>query len=403
MIAANVRFETIPLWMSFRGLELEHMHTDTVRMIGSAAGIVRTVLPVGVIPRTAEGYRARVDVFVHLPVVQGYTFNTLTKGDVWIYFRYNNLPSFYCVICNHLGHNRSNCNTPPPTNLNFNQNDSGRVSQHNPIIGQVVTFPDDSKSLLFGLIKTYWENMGLNSTGSGPNQGIQQKSVQSGTKMNLGLYPNVGSRFDLPSRMNINRGGTLTINEPIKGKGKAIDEDYGDYEKSSKKRKLINEDGVSFGIAYVPEKPQIIHNQRNRVNNITEERNYEDFDLMSQLIANPALTTILLKKGAINPKIVKQLTKLLSTPISRDADWPSSPTSVLQGPTTTETFMLKDDAQILDLLFNKDNPTINANPPSHSPSPEATFTTRSPSGGFEQRNLEIENVHVQCSKRNCSC
>ncbi|KAF5196968.1 hypothetical protein FRX31_013444 [Thalictrum thalictroides] len=93
MIAANVIFETLPLWMGFRGLELEHLNTKTVRMIASAAGIVQTVLPVGVIPRTAEGFRARVGVLVHLPLVQGYTFNTLSKGDVWISYKYNNLPS----------------------------------------------------------------------------------------------------------------------------------------------------------------------------------------------------------------------------------------------------------------------------------------------------------------------
>ncbi|KAF5183803.1 hypothetical protein FRX31_026610, partial [Thalictrum thalictroides] len=80
--AHSIRFETIPLWVSFIGLELEHHSTEIVGMIASATGTVSEVLPVGVIPRSAEGYRAHVNVLVHFPLVEGTMVNTLEKGDV---------------------------------------------------------------------------------------------------------------------------------------------------------------------------------------------------------------------------------------------------------------------------------------------------------------------------------
>ncbi|PIA45533.1 hypothetical protein AQUCO_01600016v1 [Aquilegia coerulea] len=99
--------------MCFIGLELEHHSTEIVGMIASAAGTVSEVLPVGVIPRAAEGYRAHVNVLINFPLVEGTLVNTLAKGDVWIGFKYNGLPSLYCVICRRLGHDRQNCNFPP--------------------------------------------------------------------------------------------------------------------------------------------------------------------------------------------------------------------------------------------------------------------------------------------------
>ncbi|KAF5205298.1 hypothetical protein FRX31_005115, partial [Thalictrum thalictroides] len=42
--------------------------------------IVSEVLPVGVIPRTAEGYRDRVNVLIHLPLVEGTMVNSLSKA-----------------------------------------------------------------------------------------------------------------------------------------------------------------------------------------------------------------------------------------------------------------------------------------------------------------------------------
>ncbi|KAF5193605.1 hypothetical protein FRX31_016808, partial [Thalictrum thalictroides] len=109
MDAALVGFESIPLWMSFSGLELEHHSTETVRMIATAAGSVNEILPTGIIPRTAEGYRANVNANIHRPIVQGTIVNTLSKGDVWVSFKFNNLPSIYCITCKRIGHDKGNC------------------------------------------------------------------------------------------------------------------------------------------------------------------------------------------------------------------------------------------------------------------------------------------------------
>ncbi|KAF5178356.1 hypothetical protein FRX31_032056 [Thalictrum thalictroides] len=71
-----VTFNTIPLWLGFRGLQLEHLNSAVVSLIASAARNVLNVLPQGVIPRTAEGYRARVEVLVSNPLIQAITVNT---------------------------------------------------------------------------------------------------------------------------------------------------------------------------------------------------------------------------------------------------------------------------------------------------------------------------------------
>ncbi|KAF5199581.1 hypothetical protein FRX31_010832 [Thalictrum thalictroides] len=383
-IAANVRFETLPLWMSFRGLELEHLHTETVKMIGSVVGIVQIVLPVGVIPRTVEGYRARVRVFVHLPLVQGYTFNTLSKGDVWISYKYNNLPSLYCYICLRLGHNKSNCDTPP-IDLNFNPIVSNDGNQ-NTDSRQVVTFPDDQQALILWPhqqnidpssstinvqtgdhtrweanmgerveenseilpvnLAENWNNLACNQANLGQAFGPQQNSALSDNEVQMGLRstdhfsdsfgPNYDTMFGLNAHpthamldptefSNGNRGGTLVINEPNeeatttrrgrgrppgslnkiqknkkyqKGKGKVIQENYGDYVLPTKKRKLINDDTEpSLVVTYDPEEPKIVQNQRNQLTNQPEETNCEDdneeaLDLMSQMISNPSLTNI---------------------------------------------------------------------------------------------------------------
>ncbi|KAF5179603.1 hypothetical protein FRX31_030809 [Thalictrum thalictroides] len=94
----NVAFIIYPLRLSFKKLvKLNH------------------VLPVGVISRSTEGFRALVHVNVHLPLVQGYPCNALQNGDVWVSFKYNNLSGLYCTTCFRLGHVRTNC-TFPPTN-----------------------------------------------------------------------------------------------------------------------------------------------------------------------------------------------------------------------------------------------------------------------------------------------
>ncbi|KAF5208030.1 hypothetical protein FRX31_002381 [Thalictrum thalictroides] len=112
-------------------------------MIASAAGTVSEVLPVGVIPRSAEGYRAHVNVLVHFPLVEGTMVNTLEKGDVWVSFKYNGLPSLFCSTCRCLGHARNNCNfqrVNPPVhetlligfgeNSSLHMNDQGTSTLH---------------------------------------------------------------------------------------------------------------------------------------------------------------------------------------------------------------------------------------------------------------------------------
>ncbi|KAF5205140.1 hypothetical protein FRX31_005272 [Thalictrum thalictroides] len=120
MVAANITFERLPLWMCFCGLKLEHLQSDTVRFIGEAAGIVSNVLPVGVIPRTAEGFRVLVNVNINEPLVQGRFDNTLSNGDVWVAFRYNNLPTLFCSNYNRLGDTRNSCQFPPANELPAN-------------------------------------------------------------------------------------------------------------------------------------------------------------------------------------------------------------------------------------------------------------------------------------------
>ncbi|KAF5178211.1 hypothetical protein FRX31_032201 [Thalictrum thalictroides] len=109
MNANTIGFKTVPLWMSFTGLELEHHSTEIVEMIASVVGPVNEVLPVEMIPRTAEEYRVNVNVKVIQPLIQGTKVNTLIKGEIWVGFKYNGLPSLYCIICFRLGHDRANC------------------------------------------------------------------------------------------------------------------------------------------------------------------------------------------------------------------------------------------------------------------------------------------------------
>ncbi|KAF5179537.1 hypothetical protein FRX31_030877 [Thalictrum thalictroides] len=73
----ELRLERVPLWMSVKGLLLQHMHMDTVQMIALAAGEVDIVLPQIIVPRTAEGFRAKVRVLVNTPLIQGCEVNTV--------------------------------------------------------------------------------------------------------------------------------------------------------------------------------------------------------------------------------------------------------------------------------------------------------------------------------------
>ncbi|KAF5203936.1 hypothetical protein FRX31_006474 [Thalictrum thalictroides] len=108
-----VRFDTIPLWMNFKGLHLEHYTPGIVRFIGMAAGEVVTVLLEVLVPRSEEGYRARVKVKVFEPLKKGTPAKTLHQGSVLVGFSYHLPPNVYCETCNRLGYEQGNCTFPP--------------------------------------------------------------------------------------------------------------------------------------------------------------------------------------------------------------------------------------------------------------------------------------------------
>ncbi|KAF5202703.1 hypothetical protein FRX31_007710 [Thalictrum thalictroides] len=144
MNASFIIFNTIPLWLSLKGLALEHLNYKTVQMIAAQAGEVDHVLPVGVIPRSAEGFRALVRVNVQLPLVQGYPCNTLQNGDVWVSFKYNNLPGLYCTTCFRLGHVRINC-TFPPTNEVLEKHPTPSTTMSFEDNMQIVVWPHEAR------------------------------------------------------------------------------------------------------------------------------------------------------------------------------------------------------------------------------------------------------------------
>ncbi|KAF5184406.1 hypothetical protein FRX31_026007 [Thalictrum thalictroides] len=66
-----VRFTTVPLWMTFGGLCLEHHIPAIIEFISSAAGECLLVFPKELSSRSTEGFRARVVVKVNEPLIQG--------------------------------------------------------------------------------------------------------------------------------------------------------------------------------------------------------------------------------------------------------------------------------------------------------------------------------------------
>ncbi|KAF5208432.1 hypothetical protein FRX31_001989 [Thalictrum thalictroides] len=105
----NIRFNTIPLWMSLGGLCLEHHTPDIVDFIAGTAGECIMVLPKMLVPRTSDGYKAKVTVKVFEPLIQGTPANTME----YINFTYHGVAGCYCHACFHLGHDTSHCPQPP--------------------------------------------------------------------------------------------------------------------------------------------------------------------------------------------------------------------------------------------------------------------------------------------------
>ncbi|KAF5187366.1 sieve element occlusion b [Thalictrum thalictroides] len=135
----SVVFKRIPQWITFKGLLLQHFNVNTIRSIASAAGYVRQVLPKKNLPKTAEGYRAQVRVDIYKPLVWGTFVNTIEGTDIWVDFKYNNLPGMYCNLCLRVGHDQHNCNFQFEVDLigpaliqtldEFNNDDEGEALQ----------------------------------------------------------------------------------------------------------------------------------------------------------------------------------------------------------------------------------------------------------------------------------
>ncbi|KAF5183665.1 reverse transcriptase [Thalictrum thalictroides] len=108
-----VRFNTVPVWISFQNLPFEHHNPDIVEIVAGAAGETLEVLPKKVIPRSSEGYRARIAVKVFSPLVQGTPVKTVNRGNIWVGFNYHKLSNLFCNTCFRLGHDSDNCPFPP--------------------------------------------------------------------------------------------------------------------------------------------------------------------------------------------------------------------------------------------------------------------------------------------------
>ncbi|KAF5178378.1 hypothetical protein FRX31_032033, partial [Thalictrum thalictroides] len=364
MVAANITFDRLPLWLSFKGLELEHLNSETVKLIGEAAGSVTSVLPRGVIPRSAEGFRAQVQVNVNEPLVQGQFVNTLANGDIWVAFKYNNLPSLFCTLCHRLGHDRHHCTFPAaiaPNQLNQTVHQSSFLpSPDSPANKQMILWPHEfnqaqtqatqvqvtrepskvSSDCRQGL--TLLNNMGLDS--------IEFKSSQQGT--NFTNKAHRGNTYNLESpNANMNHlvhhhspspspfiqqrnirteQQPLCINEPSpngqstrtgrgrligstnkipkapkdqKGKGKLHSCDNVQGLSKQKKRKIAPAESSSIAIHYIqiPPAPPPIFTTRCPISNNQPSSNLNNHDLFSQMYANPVLTNLLLQQGALNP------------------------------------------------------------------------------------------------------
>ncbi|KAF5194334.1 hypothetical protein FRX31_016076 [Thalictrum thalictroides] len=105
----EVSFDTIPVTITFKGLLLEHLDPKVIIFMARRAGVVVAVEPNDSSPTTVEGFRARIIVNVHLPLVQGGSFNSTTKGKIYINFIYFDMPPCYCTKCHTYGHKRHFC------------------------------------------------------------------------------------------------------------------------------------------------------------------------------------------------------------------------------------------------------------------------------------------------------
>ncbi|KAF5182410.1 hypothetical protein FRX31_028003, partial [Thalictrum thalictroides] len=104
-----VEFNTIPVWTSFEGLKLEHLHHTVIEMIAAAAGTVKDVNPKNGLPRGSEGFKARIELNVHEPILQGVPVNSVRWGRTWVNFLYKDIANCYCLKCFRFGHLIEDC------------------------------------------------------------------------------------------------------------------------------------------------------------------------------------------------------------------------------------------------------------------------------------------------------
>lgn len=109
MEARDIIFDTVPLWIGFKGLELEHYKLPIIWIIASAAEEIDEIFSKDIISRTLNGYRAKVEVDARIPLVEGTMANTLSKSEVYVEFLYVGLLECFCVHCRMLGHDRFLC------------------------------------------------------------------------------------------------------------------------------------------------------------------------------------------------------------------------------------------------------------------------------------------------------
>ncbi|KAF9594176.1 hypothetical protein IFM89_028833 [Coptis chinensis] len=111
----QVTFKTSLFWINFTGLQLEHQSQSVIKLIATAAGIVKEIDPPDTTPRDATGYRARVEVDLYKPMRQGTMTETLYMGPTWVDFVYTGIPYHSCKICHRFTHDTNNCDGAPPT------------------------------------------------------------------------------------------------------------------------------------------------------------------------------------------------------------------------------------------------------------------------------------------------
>ncbi|KAF5204537.1 hypothetical protein FRX31_005876 [Thalictrum thalictroides] len=97
------------MWISFKGLLLEHLSVNSIRVIAEDVGEVSDVLPDKDLPRDANGFRAQIWAEIDKPILKGMKVSSLYQGVIWVKIKYNNPPSLNHKTCMHQGHDYQSC------------------------------------------------------------------------------------------------------------------------------------------------------------------------------------------------------------------------------------------------------------------------------------------------------